>query len=223
MGMRRRQYLATMTTALSALAGCLTSGDTANQTPRPQPTSTPPTQSPQASSRTQTRSGQSSTSTKSTHDPSPDWVVDASEITLTSRDVSPDTSAYQLTVEYNWTTVRQWEVKDGVWQLAEDGHKWVLVHCRVYNPGAERTVTAHQYVLETADTEFEFVAAPEHGLHRRTVASKGSVDGWILFHVPQSLSKATFTMDQSAIQETVQVSFSHNPELPPLFPREADS
>lgn len=108
---------------------------------------------------------------------------------------------------------------------AESGAKWLLVRMDVTNAGAtERTLTAHQYILEADGDTYEYVATdatwaiggPEH-TSGPTVAPIETATGWVVFHIPMESASARLTVRENT-REAFAISFTRDASLATSIP-----
>jgi len=134
------------------------------------------------------------------------------DVSLSAEDSNPANPDVSLDVSYNSTV--DTEIPTEPTTVAEDGQKWLLVRMDVTNTGPDaRELNAYQYRVAADADQYEQVITKESWeLRGKEVALDETVSGWVVFHIPESVTDATLTAD-SGDQRNYAVAFTHDTSL----------
>jgi hypothetical protein len=133
------------------------------------------------------------------------------DVSLSAEDSNPAVPDVSLNVSYNNTV--DTEIPTEPTTVAEDGQKWLLVRMDVTNTGTDaRDLNAYQYRVVTDADQYEQVITKESWeLRGKEATPDETVSGWVVFHIPESVTDATLTVGGG--QRNYAVAFTHDTSL----------
>lgn len=184
--MDRRGFL--VTTAVTLLAGCTTSGDT---TPTPDAQDSPPT------------------SAMATAEGLP-------PISITPESLTP--AEPDARVNIRWRARVQHRIAptgEDRFTIAEDGHKWVVVQCEFNCEKGAAKVRPIQFELQAGGQANQIVLFRdgEYALTETTLEAGATHSRFIAFHPPAEARLGTLQILQERTEQTLAASWSPAPEL----------
>lgn len=137
-------------------------------------------------------------------------------VAVTANDALPRTPEASLDVRWNSRVSHGVSTNDSFFlTVAGEGMKFLIFRLLLTNTGQQAiALSPLMFHVEINDTTYEYESwDTRRNLENVTLDPTDSLDGWLVYRIPHSVTNANYIVRQQASPSAIMVQFSHDDQL----------